>query len=806
MIKLIINPDLNPQSHIFHKDVVVIGSGLSHAIDLALSDDKLKEIHVSIVKREMHFFAINNANDPFVTLNGAPFGKKKLTQDDVLQVGQSTLCIQTHLHNELPANHTTLASRLSEKQKTSPKNFPLDVAKFVKQAKALEFPQPQPKAVEPSAEIIAQKVSEEEESPLQLEPKKSLNIHNIGQKTATPSKNEKKPIATLKDYYLSEFDDETESWNANKHNKQSTTTPQKHNLKWFLCLAFLILLSVALIAGVSYLSIKGKSEKEELLAAEGVADVTMALTYAQIHHIKPQKQNWSDPDFLKNSLNAVLGFKYPPFVTIDAHGQFDTSPYILRIYTSSDQSQFLIIAQPAPSLLQWLIPKAAIMVDSKTMEMRKTKDLKTLNRLLVNPNMLDGSNALEISHIVSQGELIPLTALGGKKDKREFFPPKALALIRPGAENYIYNAPRYYHFGEGFIKQSLEISQKEASSHEVIRLQQEIEGLTHYQDMILYTSRGIQSATEAQKALATFAPQGQFLIAYLKFNAKGKVTSSHLIMDDSSSKIASSGKDFSEEISFEDNSIKTPSAKPPSENSEVSFSEKSETFSQNHPLFLQLSSVANARTIALEAVGNEVNALLSLNEKGLLLNYQKELQPLLAKYEQLNLEHRLKIIKSLSFLYSEYSSMPLTQFNSYVESTGLENFLEEYIQTLKEKIGPISLQSSDVEMLLNKVQDAKSIEELANQTAQAASIIKLERLPDLKLVQRYQNTLHISVLKKLNQLLFSPNPKNAAKDFQRQNSTFLEHIMQSAWIVNPEEYEFYMNEFYLLTESVAGSQ
>ncbi len=47
-----------------------------------------------------------------------------------------------------------------------------------------------------------------------------------------------------------------------------------------------------------YLRLSTISKDEEVHAAEGVADIAMGLTYAQLHEADPASQNWSDPEFL----------------------------------------------------------------------------------------------------------------------------------------------------------------------------------------------------------------------------------------------------------------------------------------------------------------------------------------------------------------------------------------------------------------------------------------------------------------------------------------------------------------------------
>src|SRR5262249_43379368 len=143
-------------------------------------------------------------------------------------------------------------------------------------------------------------------------------------------------------------------------------------------------------------------------------------------------------------------------------------------------------------------------VDSKLMQLKKVADMKTLNRLLVNSNNLDNSNAIEVTNLVKHGELIPLNILAKKRKGQDFSPPKALILMRPGAENYIYNAPRYYQLGETILKRAIDLMEMPGSAYEMSRLKQDMSLLSKMHDMILYSSEGIQLTLDAQKAIAAF--------------------------------------------------------------------------------------------------------------------------------------------------------------------------------------------------------------------------------------------------------------------------------------------------------------
>lgn len=155
---------------------------------------------------------------------------------------------------------------------------------------------------------------------------------------------------------------------------------------------FILGLALLTIWGI-YLNMSEQINAEEIKAAEGVADVAIALTYAKLNRETPQKMDWSDPSFLNRMLSAVIPNKS---TAIGSNGQFKERPFIVRIYSSGDLARFLVIAQPVPSLLHWFIPQKTILVDSSTMELRSTKNVQDLNRLLANIETYEGSKAEEV--------------------------------------------------------------------------------------------------------------------------------------------------------------------------------------------------------------------------------------------------------------------------------------------------------------------------------------------------------------------------------------------------------------------------
>lgn len=471
MIRLTVNPNSIPKEHTFKQTSVTIGS----AADLALPNEDLQEVHVKISEQNGQFIAINVANDPFTLINSLPFGKRTLQDADLLQIGDTTIKFECSV--TIASDEEVLQSELEE---------------LFRQVENLDqvTPTPIPKVTEPPIVPVQEKVEELIPIAAAKEPP-----HEVPPDPA--------PIVIADKKQLS-------SW----------------RFLGFICVFLVFFMGFS--GTIIYVKIRDRNEEQKVKAAESLADIAMALTYAQVYHLKPQEQDWSSPIFLKNNLASVLSSEYPSFANIDAQGNFKNCPYILRIYTGSSLSKFIVIAQPAPTLLQWLAPKPAIIIDSKAMELRSMHDLKGLNRLLVDSNTLDGIRAAEISRLIQEGGLISLAELGAK---RGFLPPKALKLLRPNAENYIYNAPRYYHFGDALLKRTVAWLQNGMQSEEKTRLQQQLLELAKLPNLVLYSSQGIQKAMQAQQALAAMVPLHKFLIAYLNFNHRGIVVSSHLLMD-----------------------------------------------------------------------------------------------------------------------------------------------------------------------------------------------------------------------------------------------------------------------------------
>jgi hypothetical protein len=609
-------------------------------------------------------------------------------------------------------------------------------------------------------------------------------IFNVDQESVTKNLNENK-------FYISEdFDDEGENWNAadNKNVSNASFYENTHSLtnwKLWIFILFSFFSFAVICSSVVYVKILERTERYEIKAAEGVADVAMALTYAQINHINPLTQNWSNPDFLKNNFAAIVPSDYSFLDNIDSHGEFNNCPYLLRIYTNNDFSTFLVVALPEPRLLQSIVPKKAIFVHSKTMELRKIEDLRALNRLLVNENTLDGVNGDEITNLLKHGTLIPLSVLSLETKSQGFSPPRALSLRRPGAENLIYNAPRYYQFSETYVRRALSlIKSNENATHELARLQQEMLQMSKLPNLVLYTADGIESAIQAEKAFATFIPFAKFLNAYVIFNSEGYISGSHLMMEEDSTR---SHPLLTHTNFLKDDTSEIAKLTPPSTNP-IEVSEEA------HPLQLQLTALSASRSQSLQNIGNQINDLLLDEINAYHPEFSGKLADLAIQFQLQDIEEKEKITKTLTELYEDYSSLPLSELLAHTKTSGLEHIIAEILSN-RAVVLEVDLSEELVGAQLQMIKKAKNFEELHDSVYKAVDYLNLKFIPNLEVLIGYQNETKILVTQKLEEFLLAPSFKLPENEFHLTNRNILNHILEISWITDPYEASYYLSEF-----------
>lgn len=629
MIRLILRPQqLSTTFQYEDKPRIIIGGAQVEGVDIALENTKSTEIQVVIESTPNGFVAYNKTNNPFTTINKEPFGKRILKDKDLLLVAETEILVELVETKKISGDQlvgildqaisTSSATKefspdldkelleleyLSQepwesesKAFSNPEDFDLDeIDALVREVEALEWEEMQALGTFPPT------TSSTYISPIKRKPVSPYHLGNeIKQSSAVTEP--KPPKNTLKEVVkgsLENMDEEPLDPNYNAKtppNQIFTEIKKSKHWRWWIGFALFILIIIALIGGSYFFQMRDKRRLEELKAAQGVADIAMALTYAKVNNLKPQKHNWVDPGFIKKNLGAVLSSKYQILATIDAQGQFSNSPYLLRIYTNNDLSQFLVMAQPAPSFLQWLAPKTTLIVDSKEMEMRKLQDLKEINRLLVNPKTFEGHNADEISKVIKGGELIPLVSLTTSRSQLGFAPPQSLAIMRPGAEKRIYNAPRYYIFGERLLNKLIKWPEDYSSEHDLVHLREELKLLSKLPDLALYSTQGMLKAFEAQKALANFGVDNNFMVGHLKISNHGKVLTSQFLLKNDPITVPTKRPLDEEEVAIEENHT-TKDTKALEDNLEV-LSEREKIL---RPIANEISSLAAAYSRQFDA-------------------------------------------------------------------------------------------------------------------------------------------------------------------------------------------------------------
>lgn len=524
---------------------VVIGLDSPDLTDIPMNVSSLQVDHLVILDSDGEFWAFNQTNDPFVTINGRPFGRKILRNGDRLMIGEVAIAFEGEAQSTantvdpvapIAAIVPLLARKIREAQQpgaASPVRIPhTNVVKANVQGASSDDERELLallEEVDRLSPLIPPKVppqaSEKEIFNALLSEAEALNAAKIPDPKPADAPIVHKSSSTSKP----KVGDASPTTARSSDPIIQKAPPFSWNIWLALAAATLLLISLVFIAIAAAFS--EQSDQQEYIAAQSVSDIAMALTYAQIHQLKPQNQNWTDPDFIHANLERVLNGRFGSSVVIDAQGYLRNSPYILRIYTSQDASQFLLLAQPTSSLWQWFTRRDSIILDSTAMELRRTNDLRALNRLMASPNALAGSNALEVSRLVREADLISLKTLAREIHHREFLPPRELKSLRPGAENFVHNAPRYYRLGEPMLDTLSETAADDTATLQTIS--EQLQRFHRLSRLVLYTNSDRAVATEAYQALMKHFPKERMLVGFLTFDAQtGAYVSSQLLSEE----------------------------------------------------------------------------------------------------------------------------------------------------------------------------------------------------------------------------------------------------------------------------------
>ncbi len=754
MIRLTIHAKIDPEIYLFNKPVVLLGND-SEQVDLKIEEEEIQGIHLEILVQNGMYVLVNLTKDPFVTVNGHSFGKKLLNSGDVILVHETPI-----LFEKIEADQTNAFQDNEENPSKEP---------FLQESSTsiISFPLPFEGEVDPlpdeelSFPAISQLVAETKEKE-----EKGRSPSAIPNET----KDDDPPELDNKENYLVAIEQGSHLYQA---------------WKWILAITFSLIIALGTTGFAVYLTVSDTSEAEETKVAQAVADIGVALTYAQLNEIKPFNQNWSDIEFLKANLQAVLPDTMSYASQIDAQGQLHCCPYSLRIYTNSSLSRFLLIAQPPPSILYWIIPQSIIALDSEGMELHTLTDVRGINRLLANPDPLDGVNGREIATLIKQSPAIYLSTLAVDLDQPDFAPPKNLALIQPGAENFIYNSPRYYRLGQHIARKIIRLSTTKGSSQDVAWLKKNVKNLEMLHHPVLYAEQGKKGALLMQQGLMLFAPSNKFLFGYLLFNEQGKIHQAQILKEEEFKEHLLPVSKEGEMIAFQ-----TPNEEKEEENfREIKRKKDAKEVDRNHPIYIQLQSQTIARENELKPLMAAMSALIQQEFRYPKSRFQFEFQELAHVYLMANHKHKKAMRMTLESLYKQYENIPTHEFFQFIEELHLDQLIQNQQATLA-LIDENCLHN--IELLIQEMKNCTSLTALDSLVHTAMSWLHFDFFPDPADLIKYQNLLRNELLHQLEEFLLTDKKNFKIKSEKRE---MLERILSQERLIKPEEKEFFMEEF-----------
>lgn len=508
MLKLLINPDQDSKRFLFHQETISIGEGSPDCVDICFPSEGLQENHLQIVLRNHSYWVINQANDPFVTHNGLPFGKKELKVKDVIQIRDHYLVIEEMRLDPDPYPAVALEVSPSNESSQSLKPAALE---------SNEISQ-----ILPTIEHLAHEEHPEAWFPLDFNSPQE-NPSSPKEPLAPPARNTNQAAAAPNPSLPSE--------------KQPPLPPAIEPEKSFRIMKYtsgavtILVFALTVFFIEKFLQSRSQLKVDEALAASALADYAMAITYSSIHPIPLQKPNSTDLTMVKHHLQDLLSEASNSYSEIDSQGRLEGAPYLIRFYMSRDLSRFLLIAQPEATLSQWLIPRNSLILDSRLMEVHQIDDLRGLNRLLAMHNPLEGDNGKMILDLIQSKPAIPLQKIAHATGNKEFLPPIMLPYIKEGGENKIFNAPRYHFFSASLIKRTSTLLNNDPRSKDYLAAQNALAFLSQFQNMVVYVSGGVHEAEKASHLLKKAFPTQTFITAFIQKKKNKSYLNSYLVFD-----------------------------------------------------------------------------------------------------------------------------------------------------------------------------------------------------------------------------------------------------------------------------------
>ena len=848
MIKFTVKSKSRNETYTFYKKEVLIGSSKEYSCDLSLPEGRFEPTHLLITEEQDRFIVKNIANDPFATLNDLPFGKRIIRNQDVISVGDTLIIFEGALseqgssYQEFPlfstkGNLTTIVEEAIEKaaiaddrqehepeehserenlplQRESGEEYPLEMDEFQSRSSQDSSKEMDPGEMEalleewqeienefrgsraekgsnpqnmPSDHEIVKEKSQEEA--LTTPPKEAETVKKTLVLDLSDNEQEPLPFRTPSPPKAGGSQPKTEEKPVKK-----ILTALKPQLK-IIGITFLIatLLLFLLIAG-SLWKFNQESEKKVIEVSRSVSDIALAMTYAQIHHLTPHQHNWSNPQFLKSSVSASLSPHHEAQLRLEGNGKLNDD-YLLRIYTNRDNSRFVIIAQPEPSLFHYLTTPDSIVVDSAMMTLRRINDLKALNRLLIDPDQLHSPGSDDVARILTRAQIIPMDYLADKDNQNGFKTPERLKAKYPGAENFIYNSPRYSRVGDRIMSEAVEALSKPTNTSEMRKLKEVLRSIGKLPFAVMYTTKGKEHAEKARMAIASIAQGEEFLLAYINYDEKNNRTTSYLIDDENLRPM--DGRQQGIEL----DPLKAATAAAVSLIGEATPQKPGTPFRREmelaSPLYTELNNLSNQRKGELEKIHSELEMMITreIDEPGsyTIDALQQKAIALTEQIEKMN----ISIMRKLYEIYGNHKNIPLSEFLDYVEKSGLRRLAaNELFSSIQGQTTSASCNlPEEGKKAVLEIEAATDFDSLFTAIGKAASYFSCDSSEDPQLIIAFQNQVKGAVVEKLNDFILLRSFDEESNVFNPLNQERLSQAMNEAWIFDLEEQKYYLEEF-----------
>lgn len=577
---------------------------------------------------------------------------------------------------------------------------------------------------------------------------------------------------------------------------------EKRQVPWgrYLTQIAAVFLVGMLFSGVfTWFYYKNQSEKNELAAMRGVADIAMAVTYAQVYNVQPYHNNWKDPDFIDGCLNAVLSSKYRAASPIAQGGQLKDNIYQIEVIASHGVEDFLIVAIPRKGMQQMMAPCPLIVLSSRTMDIRKSKAIEPWVQAMKEGDLIDKAFVETLQDLADREVSLRLASLNAGDYSQGFAVLKKISYYWPEGENKVYNAPRYFQLTEPIISKIIEYSERGLSAQEKSVLEEKVSALNRRGDVICYTSYGEEVAGKAAEALASFPANQTLLVAAVELEKDTKMIQSAKALDEekhagyyqkltiAASKSVIKGKQ--ENIAAND--FKTG---------------KKTVIDPNDPLFVTLNELFSQRRDALKGLGDQLIDLIQQHNKNDLPNFEEKQKELTKKYEAVSEQFHKKIGSCLKNLYTDYVKNgdldKQKRFFATVRAVELERFLPEELKNLEgaeDKSADVKIGLEDFKTLLDQIKHASTLGQL-NVAVQRAREAMNSADVDSSQQLSYRQDFKAQVLKRVGDFLLSPDFALPKETFQQQDKAILADILNEVEISDSAEKDFYLGEFDHLME------